>query len=186
MAESVGLPDRFAVIFDRHAEAVHRFVGYRIRWSEIDDAVAEVFRIAFENRHKFDRSATSAKPWLLGIATNVTRRSHRTAERGRRAVQRSATRTIAQIDPLLAVDERLDATESVNQLSQAINRLGEVEREVLLMTVWDELAPAKIAEALQVPSATVRTHLFRARNTLRRALSEIDQDEGDDATWVEE
>lgn len=175
IARSLDLPAVFATIFDRHVDAVHRFVGYRVRPSEVDDTVAEVFRIAFEDRHRFEPSALSAKPWLLGIATNVARRSHRSFERGHRAVQRAAASSVGPSDPLLAVDDRLDAADLIDRIAPAIRQLLDVEREVLLMTVWDELAPTEIAEALRIPPATVRTHLFRARKRLRRALDLVDR-----------
>lgn len=161
-------------------------MGYRVRRSEVDDAVAEVFRIAFEKRRSFDPSASSAKPWLLGIAVNVTRQSHRSAERGRRAVRRSAAGSVGHIDPLLAVDDRVDATETVSQMGAMIDQLSAAEREVLLMTVWDELSPSEIAAALDVGAATVRTRLFRARNALRRALEDVDEDLCGDAVAEKE
>ena len=173
MHSSLETPERFAVIFDRHGDAVHRFVGFRVRRSEIDDAVAEVFRIAFEKRSDFHFTALSARPWLFGIAVNVIRRSYRTEGRKRRLVERVTQRSVALMDPLLAVDDRLDASQAAVHLEAIIDGLNDGERAVLLMTVWDELSPTEIADALSIPAATVRTRLFRARHALRRGL-EID------------
>jgi DNA-directed RNA polymerase specialized sigma24 family protein len=41
-------PLRFAVIFDRHARTVHRFVARRLGSSAAEDVTSEAFRIAFE------------------------------------------------------------------------------------------------------------------------------------------
>lgn len=68
IAASIDDPARFAEIFDRHADPVHRFVAYRVGASDVDDIVAEAFRAAFEQRRTFRPSVESAKPWLLGIA----------------------------------------------------------------------------------------------------------------------
>lgn len=56
------------------------------------------------------------------------------------------------------------------------------EREVLLLTAWAELTRAEIAVALDVPVATVRTRLHRARARLRTKLAtktKIDEGEHD-------
>lgn len=83
IATSLDEPAEFAEIFDRHIDSVHRFVSYRVGASDVDDVVAEVFRVGFEQRSTFRSSADSAKPWLLGIASNLTRRHHRSTARRR-------------------------------------------------------------------------------------------------------
>ena len=175
IAVSLARPEGFAEIFDRHVGRVHGFVGFRVRRSEIDDVVAEVFRIAFEDRAKFDPAASSAAPWLLGIAANLVRRTHRNAERKYRAIERANTSSAPHIDPLLAVDSRLDAAGAVGQIEPSLEQLPMAEREVLLMTVWDEMTPTEIAIVLGIAPATVRTHLFRARKRLRTALAEAER-----------
>ncbi|MEU7401789.1 sigma factor, partial [Streptomyces sp. NPDC044948] len=74
IARSRDDPEAFAVLFDRHADAVHRYVARRLGGEVADDLVAETFTTAFQQRHRYDpaRSAgADARPWLLGIATNL-------------------------------------------------------------------------------------------------------------------
>lgn len=104
IAASLDEPAGFAEIFDRHVDPVHRFVSYRVGASDVDDVVAEVFRSAFEQRSTFRSSADSAKPWLLGIASNLTKRHHRSTARRRALDVRDAQRVVTPIDPLLAVE----------------------------------------------------------------------------------
>ena len=49
----------------------------------------------------------------------------------------------------------------------ALARLGEVDREVLMLTVWEGLEPREVATVLHVSPAAVRTRLSRARARLR-------------------
>lgn len=173
MAVSRDRPAAFASIFDRHAGAVHRFVGYRVRESLIDDVVADVFRTAFESRATFDTTAASAKPWLLGIATNVIRHQYRSEARQGRSVQRSARQSSVSIDPLLVIDDGIDARSEIGGIAEALDSLSGAERETLLMTAWDGLSPTEIGEIMGVPSETVRTRLHRGRHKLRRALTDV-------------
>jgi RNA polymerase sigma-70 factor (ECF subfamily) len=54
---------------------------------------------------------------------------------------------------------------------EALAELPANDREVLVLTAWEQLTPAEIAVVLGVPAATVRTRLHRARNRLRERLA---------------
>ena len=79
IARSKQEPSAFAELFDRHADCVHRFAARRLGAQLADDLPSETFPIAFEHRDRYDLSRADARPWLLGILTNVTRR-HRQSE----------------------------------------------------------------------------------------------------------
>jgi RNA polymerase sigma-70 factor (ECF subfamily) len=49
--------------------------------------------------------------------------------------------------------------------------LTQIEHEVLTLTAAEQLSPAEIAVVLDMKQNTVRTHLHRARNKLRSALT---------------
>ena len=50
IAGSVGDPERFAVIFDRHANEIQRYASRRLGLQAAADVVSEVFLAAFRNR----------------------------------------------------------------------------------------------------------------------------------------
>src|SRR4051812_35548901 len=82
---SLSDPAAFGEIFDRHYVAVHRYLHRRGGRDVADDLAGETFRIAFERRAQWSRTRRDARPWLLGIATNLVRRRFRTEERRLRA-----------------------------------------------------------------------------------------------------
>jgi RNA polymerase sigma-70 factor (ECF subfamily) len=59
-------------------------------------------------------------------------------------------------------------------LREALTRVPERDREVLLLSAWEDLTPAQIAAVTGLRRATVRTRLHRARRRLRAEL-ELDQ-----------
>ena len=75
------LADRaaFALLFDRHYPALHRFVSARVGAGLADDLASEVFLTAFRRRTRYDLERADARPWLYGIAINVIR-GHRRSE----------------------------------------------------------------------------------------------------------
>ena len=78
---SLADPQKFGDLFDRHGLAVHRYVASRARRADIDDMVSETFITAFRTRARYDREYDDARPWLLGIATNVLRHHYRSEHR---------------------------------------------------------------------------------------------------------
>jgi RNA polymerase sigma-70 factor, ECF subfamily len=50
------------------------------------------------------------------------------------------------------------------------------DREVLTLTVWEELRPAEIAVILGMAPGTVRVRLHRARSRLRAAIASAEED----------
>jgi DNA-directed RNA polymerase specialized sigma24 family protein len=77
IASSCSSPDDFAVIFDRHFDAVFGYLQRRIGHEVAEDLTAETFLVGFNGRYRFDTSQDSARPWLLGIATNLFRHYRR-------------------------------------------------------------------------------------------------------------
>ena len=64
-------PERFAVLFDRHAPHIYRYLARRAGRQVADDLVAETFLAAFAKRDRYDLGHVDARPWLYGIATNL-------------------------------------------------------------------------------------------------------------------
>ncbi|MFK0251231.1 RNA polymerase sigma factor [Amycolatopsis azurea] len=74
---SVTSPDRFSVIFDRHAAHIHRYLVRRIGPVAAEDALGETFLVAFRKREGYDTERRDARPWLYGIATNLVAQRRR-------------------------------------------------------------------------------------------------------------
>jgi len=166
--ESIGRPERFAPLFDRHAAAVHRYLARRIG-AAADDLLAETFLVAFRRRASYQPRHVEVRPWLFGIATNVLRRHVRQEERRYRALARAtAQETRLHVDD--PPEERLDAQALRAKLAAALAALKPADRDVLLLLAWAQLSYVEIAATLDIPVGTVRSRLNRARNLTRAAL----------------
>jgi RNA polymerase sigma-70 factor (ECF subfamily) len=165
-------PEDFALLFDRHAVTIHRYVARRLGTTEADDLLGQTFLIAFERRHRYSGTPVGALPWLYGIATNLIHRRRRDEVRQYRAYSRSEPAGFDQhSDPLATeVAARVDAATASRLLTGVLAGLRQAERDVLLLYAWEDLSYAEIAEALSLPIGTVRSRLHRARRALRSAL----------------
>src|SRR5262245_10973866 len=63
-------PDRFGVLYDRHAGALYGYACLRVGPTAAEDIVADVFLAAFSQRRRYDLTRQHARPWLFGILTN--------------------------------------------------------------------------------------------------------------------
>ena len=61
IGRSLGEPEAFGLIYDRHAATVLRFLGRRAGAEIAEGLCGELFRIAFERRKTFDVSRASAR-----------------------------------------------------------------------------------------------------------------------------
>lgn len=175
--ESLRRPAAFAEVFDRHHASIHRFLWSRTG-DAADDLAAEVFRIAFERRRDFDTSYASAGPWLFGIAANLARQHHRQAARRHDARERLAAED--RPAPVETPQDRLEALTTSSPVARALLELPDRDREPLLLFAWADLPYEEIAEALDVPTGTVRSRIHRARTQVREWLAD-DADRGDEA-----
>ena len=166
IAESLSRPDLFATIFDRHFDAIHGYLSRRAGAGSADDLAAQTFTIAFARRARFRPAATSARPWLFGIATNVLRNDRRAELRLLRALSRIAADEARRPRDL----ESGGAGPLSSDLAAVLAAMDGDQRDVLVLHAWAELSYEEIAASLEIPVGTVRSRLSRARARLRSAL----------------
>ncbi len=169
-------PGAFGGLFDRHAPSLLGYLIRRVGATDGELLLSELFRIAFEARHRYQRDRADARPWLYGIAAKLVMKHLRTEGRRRTAMERLAARR----DTTPPFDERVSTEMATVELwprvAAAINQLPEHDREVILLYAWEELTYAQIAEALDIPIGTVRSRLNRIRGTLRELVVDYGQE----------
>jgi RNA polymerase sigma factor (sigma-70 family) len=165
---SVAAPVEFALIFDRHFDAIHAYLRKRVGDSLADELASQCFLVAFDARAKYEGARSDARPWLYGIATNLLR-NHRRRE-GRQLRAYSRVGAAEGSDPLDGAEARVDASRLRPQLSALIAALPSEESDPLLLYAWAELTYEEIARALDVPVGTVKSRLSRARARIREQL----------------
>jgi RNA polymerase sigma factor (sigma-70 family) len=165
-----GDPDAFGTLFDEHAHAVYN-LGFRLsaNWSAAEEVVSVTFLEAWRRRSRIDPGGEPLRPWLLGIAVNVSRNLARASRRHQAALSR-----LPPPPPMPDFAEelagRLDDEARLREVGKALAALRREEREVIALCVWSELDYATAARALGVPVGTVRSRLSRARSKLRMLL----------------
>src|ERR1700685_1261463 len=166
-------PERFAVLFDRHAPYIYRYLARRAGQQVADDLVAETFLAAFAKRERYDLSYADARPWLYGIATNLVGQHHRDEVRQYRIRQAVAAEPeVPGHAERVAADVTAQAMRTL--LAEALAGLPSGDRDVLLLIAWEQLTYQEVSRALAIPVGTVRSRLHRARAKVRQILAGTD------------
>lgn len=164
IARSLHDPEAFAEVFDRHFGFVHRYIARRAGREQADDIAAQTFTVAFSHRGRYRDDLGTARPWLLGIATNLMRAASRGDQRVASIVERLGAE--APTTPVRGTG----AAEDDGRLTTALARLHPDQREALLLHALGELTYAEIASVLEIPVGTVRSRISRACAALRAEL----------------
>jgi RNA polymerase sigma factor (sigma-70 family) len=167
IAASLRDPRAFEAVFERHFDVVWRYACRRAGAQVADDVAAQTFVVAFDRRSRFRDGVCSARPWLLGTATNLLRRHRRTE------LSRLRAQAAAPIERSPGMDEAVDRATAATLApvaARALAKLPRRDREILALLAWAELTYEQIAEALGIPVGTVRSRAHRARVRVRELL----------------
>jgi len=148
----------FMELFGRYREPIYGFFRRRLEdMGRAEELAQETFLAVVRGIARYEPRAL-VRTYLYGIAMNLLAAERR--KRAHEAAGRKATR-----DPVAATD-----TDSVLWVRQAIEKLDDQDREVLMLREYEQLSYAEIAAMLGIPVNTVRSRLFRARMALKNLL----------------
>lgn len=169
---SLDRPLVFGLVFERHWDAVFRFFERRLGPEPSADLASEVFRIAFERRASYEVGGNeSCRPWLYGIAANLSMKERRRFARHLAAIDRlTLLEKGSQDDHAANVAASVDWEATWSRLRDALITLDDTSREMLLLVAWEGLSYGDIADAFDIPLGTVRSRLHRSRARLRAHL----------------
>ena len=169
----------FDAIVRRHQRRVHRFLLMLLRDAdEADNLTQECFLRAYQNRSTF-RGESSVETWLLRIAANLARDHARSRRAGfwKRLLGLDSNDNEGIADKLVTSEASPEkaflAREDVRSVWDAANQLSQQQRAVFLLRFVEEMELNEIASALGLQVGSVKTHLFRAVQTVRSKLRNL-------------
>jgi RNA polymerase sigma-70 factor, ECF subfamily len=140
----------------RYARALTRDIG------QADDLVQSCLVRALAKEHLW-QPGSNLRVWLFTVLHNLhINRVRRLMREQDNAIVASASLALAQSEP----SARLDLLD----VEQAIKKLPEVQRRVILLIGLEGMRYDEAAQILGVPIGTVRSRIARARQMLRELL----------------
>jgi RNA polymerase sigma-70 factor (ECF subfamily) len=135
--------------------------------AEAEDVVQDAFVRVLEHRRSLT-AVQDMRVWLVRIAWNLA------IDRRRRIRPEQFDEGFAEslVARNLPADEALNEAQRLRSVLRELERLPKAERNVLLLSVVEELGTVEMAEVLGRSESAVRALLFRARTRLRERLEE--------------
>jgi RNA polymerase sigma-70 factor (ECF subfamily) len=154
--------------YSAHAGELYGFASRSLGDTGLaEEAVQETFLRAWRAGERFDPQIGSLRTWLFAILRNVVIDLSRA-----RAVRPGVAE--AGTEPTVEPFEEALLTW---QLEEAMRRLGDQHRQVLVETYYRGRPYAEVAAELGVPEGTVKSRVYYGLRALRVALEEIGYDD---------
>lgn len=148
-------------------EPLHRYLLRRTAPDMVEDVLSETMLVLWRRvdhvpglRNGSLPDRDEVLPWCYGVARGCLANARRADGRRLRLVERLMS---VQQAPVPVVTDHGD-------LHAALDALGELDREVIRLWAWEELAPRQIAEATGMTSNAVSVRLHRAKKKIAEQL----------------
>lgn len=155
-------------VYARYGPMLLGFLSARLPNRQLAEEVLQDVMLAVWDNAKNFEARSKVKTWLLVIARN-------------RAINATRRKKLSLIDITKVFDLRSDDTspmeaverhEKQDNVREAIKKLPEGQREVLVLVFYHQLTGPEVAEVLDISEGTVKSRLHRAKETLRGLLAQ--------------
>src|SRR5262244_343197 len=128
-----------------------------------EDVAQDVFLSLLRQPGRFDPCRGRLRSFLLGITRNLVLKRWRDENQWDELVD----------EQFAAEPVSIERNETAQIVAAAVGALPLLQREVLILAEYEELALEEIARAVESEVGTVKSRLHRARENLRRILAPL-------------
>lgn len=152
---------------------IYRFLGPGYR-REVEDLAQEVFLKVFRAIQRFDPSRAKFTTWVYTFVRNhcfdvLKKRRLKTTSMS--AVESEDNDRDFADERELQPTQDAENTELGRRIGEALSTLGEDQRMVFVLREYEQLDYREIASITGVNEGTVKSRLFRAKESLRKQLA---------------
>jgi RNA polymerase sigma-70 factor (ECF subfamily) len=164
-------------IYDRYSGRIYNFALRFLKNSEAaEDATQEVFVKMLKYANQFHGDA-KLSTWLFSITANWCRDYLRKADNKPKESEEVLLSLPASRE--YAPDLNLETKQSELRVQKALESLTPEQREAILLSRYQGLSYAEIAQIAGCSEGAVKTRVFRAMETLKRVLTSEPESGGD-------
>ena len=160
----------FAELVDRYKDLVFGLIYRMVADRSLAEDLAQDVFLKVHRGIPYFRGEARLSTWIFRIVQNVCVQA-----RGRRPADESLEgppRPDAPAREFGSEDRAFGAVETRDRLTKALSRLPENYRMLVVAHYLRGVQYDALAEALNLPLGTVKTHLYRAKRRLRELLEE--------------
>ena len=168
---SAGDMQAFEQLYQLYEKRVFQYVCTFLRdQAAAEEVVSDTMLAVWQGAGQFAQTSR-VSTWIFGIAR------HKALDAVRRYVRRQHDVELDHAADLPQHDsdsiDRIHRDQVATLTQQAMSRLSQDHREILRLVYDEELPYEEIASLLSIPSNTVKTRVFYAKQQLKRHLSSL-------------
>lgn len=171
----------FINLVEKHRHEYYAFIRHSL-WNkdQAEDVFSSAVLAAYENRKSF-RKGSNFRAWMYKILVNKCFAANRK--------NKTNVQDIEQVDQELLIEERKkyysfleDPKEFIiqcgDEILKALSQLNTLERTCFLLFAAGEYSYKEISQIIEIPAASVSTHMSRGRAKLRKILFDYARQHG--------
>jgi len=157
-------PDKEQIYLD-YKDKITRFVGSKVGdYSQVEDIVSNIFVKVYSHLDSFDPEKASISTWIYTIANNTVLDYYR----GRRVFEEVPE----ELSDDTEVDAELLQEESLRMLADALERLSERERDLIVLHYYKGMLLKDVAAKMGMSYANAKIIHKKALTSLRGLLED--------------
>lgn len=160
----------FEAILDAYERRVYTFLARMCgNREEAKDLTQETFLKLYKNRQRIDPES-NFQSWLFTVAANTARDWFRKNKEILEPIDETLEAKLPETNERHSPYYQAEQRERERLVGEAIDKLRPAYRAIILLFYGQDLNYEEIAESLNLPAGTVKTHLHRAKKELYKIL----------------
>ncbi len=139
--------------------------------ADVEEVIADVYLRVWQRAGQYDPQRGPVIAWLLihcrSLALDLLRR-RRSRQSGE---QRLASREVATEESVTA-EQLLHLLQQGSAVHQALSQLPQIQCRMIALAFFKDMSHHEIAAAVELPLGTVKSHIRRGLQTLRRSIEQ--------------
>jgi RNA polymerase sigma-70 factor (ECF subfamily) len=174
-ATAIGDTTSFERLYQLYEKRVYQYVCTFVRDQAVaEEIVVDAMMAVWRGAGSFARTSR-VSTWIFGIARHKALDALRRTERHRRDI--ALDEAVDLPNPQESPAEGLHRQQIATLTQQALATLSQEHQEVLRLVFYEELPYEEIATLLSIPTNTVKTRVYYAKQHLKQQLKRLGQRE---------
>lgn len=174
--DNLTLKEFFNQIYNSYHQGVFAYILSRVENRDAaKDLMQEVFLRAWNQIHTaYEMGQENCRYWLFKITKNLIADYYRKNSSSNQAEKRMIDNVRIEKTYGKSPEELFEMNSNIHCINNAIERLPDQLRVVLLLHFIGQMKSNEIGEVLDIPAGTVRYRLSKARQLIRQELAKDD------------
>ena len=161
-------PDLFGILYERYVDRIYAYIFNRVgNAQDSEDLTARTFYMALSRLDGYEDRGFPFSAWLFRIAHNLVANWHRDNSK-RHFLSLDRIWTYSRDEEL--PETKVEQAEKHSELWEAINRLPEERRSLLLYKFSSRMSNVEIGELMDKSESAIKSLYFRTLAALRTDL----------------